>query len=409
MKLTKSIIAVILGMVMAFVPLAVPVFAGGDGLTWDFYDEKTDYHFVGEAKTGKNVFSESFSAMTFTAGDAGLYLVKCNNDNIGWYGISDKYDKNIYASDIKDNTEALIKTGSGDDENYEYVGRIYRFGKGETQVLGVDDIPRRKNATIEIEYIGKVKDIKCEGDNRTYVIAQDIYSYEDDNGVNYVDYTAPFRLVTDKTDKYYTYPQITGRLYSGKCTLTAKVLGYTDTFTLKCAKVTDYIKKAEFPEGFTPVIKMYFDGSCDFEDFCPDSIVITLKNGTKKTLKHADCDDCVCADFCYKAPDGVTIYLGAYTWWNNDCDCDAYIGAGNEEWDRTPCEFTEASYLENTARLNERVITHHLDKFNWIRYDFEDAGLLYGLRYIPVRALEAHEFALDDIEYFCNYYLDRKG
>lgn len=404
MKLTKSIIAVLLGIIMVLAPLSVSVYAGGDAVEWNFYDEETTtYKYCGEAKLGKNVFTESFSAMQFTADKAGLYVLNCADNFDTWYGFSNKFSA-WQASDIKDWTDAMIKTGKGDDAEYEYGGQLFSFKKGETQLLGVDDLPFLRKATLEIKYIGTFKDFVFEESDRTYIIDQDIYGYRSDDGINYVDFFGDLRLVTDKTDDYAVYPEtITGRLYSGKCTLTAKALGYKDTFTIKCANVTDYIKKAEFPKGFEPVIKMYYDGTCNFEDFCPDSIIVTMKDGTKKTVELNEN-----GDYVIEAGKDQYIYLGVYTWWNDDDDtCDAYIGAGSEEWDRTPCTFEDVSVFENTVCLNGNIINYHIDKYNWISYDFTENGPLYGFRYIPMRLLEAHEYALNEIEYFCDHYIDR--
>ncbi len=405
MKFTKTIVAVLLGIIMALAPLSVSVYAGGDAVDWNFYDEEaTTYKYCGEAKLGKNVFTTSFSAMQFTADKAGLYVVSCADNFDTWYGFSDKFSS-WEASDIKEYTDAVIKTGKGNDAEYDYGGMLFSFKKGETQLLGVDELPFFKKATIEIKYIGKFKDLVFEESDRTYIIDQDIYGYRDDDGVNYVDFYQALRVVTDKTDEYAVFPEtVTGKLRSGKCTLTAKALGHKDTFTIKCAKVTDFIKKAEFPKGFEPVIKTYYDGTCNFEDFCPDTIIVTMKDGTKKTVKINEN-----GDYIIETGKDQCIYLGVYTWWNDDDTCEAYIGAGREEWARTPCTYKEVSFLENTSCLNANIINYHIDKYNWISYDFQDNGPLYGFRYIPTRLFEAHEYALNDVASFCDYYLESKG
>ena len=396
MKYTKTIIALLLSLVMALAPLSVSVYAGGDGIAWTFYDVKDSYHLLGEATLGENVFPESYSAMTFTAKEAGLYLVNVTTTgSIGFYGFSGKYDGNIEASDIKDCVPARS------DNNW--AGDIYRFEKGETQVFGIDSISFLSKATVSIEYIGKFKSLECTDKDRIYIIDQDIYDYKNDNGVNCVDLMSDLCLITDKTDKYIVNPsEVTGKLYSGKCNLTVNLLGYKAPITVKCVKVTDFIKKAEFPDGFKPVIKAYFDDSYNFSEFCPKTIEVTLKNGTKKTLEADEY-----GVFCIEPAKGVTIYLGVYTWWNDDGTCDAFIGAGAEQWDRTTCTFEDVSYLENSSHLGQNLLTHQINKFNWISGDLFYGGPIDALKNAPIYIAECYEGTFEDIHSFCNFYMSR--
>ena len=195
---------------------------------------------------------------------------------------------------------------------------------------------------------------------------------------------------------------MTGKLYSGKCTLTADFLGYKSSIAVKCIKVTDYVKKAEFPKDFVPVIGMYYDGTCNFSEFCPDTIDITLKNGKKKTLEADEY-----GYFSYEVSKDLFIYFSVYTWWNDDNQCDAYIGAGAEKWDRTPCTFKDVSFSENTGCLCENIISRQIDKGSYISGDFYYGGLIYSLRNTPIHIIEADGAMVEDIRGFCNYYLNK--
>lgn len=275
MKKLKVVFSIILSVFMMLNLISIFASAEERTVSWEDFDENLVYS--GELKLGTNTFDvEGKFAFDFIAEKEGVYAINFTVDEAGdEYGYSTSISENIVDGNPVDSKCPV------DSDDF---GSLYYFEKDEKQFYGLITEGDISTYSVDIQYLGKVKDFSLVSNDLQAGFDIDIY---EDESNSICEIYAPICVTTEEeiefTVSYLAFSLEEQNLDSGEYSAVASVFNCEKEISFNVYRAFDFVKAIKPNENYTePVVTL--DENGEIESYSSDegsfAVDFELTDGT---------------------------------------------------------------------------------------------------------------------------------